>query len=148
MKTLISNSNINNLSEYDFIFILDENIWNSSNILAFIPNKEISGKGNQSICFIPFSYDNSWNYKNNARTTRYKLGNDNCLVVDTNITYQTHKKLNLSHDEEVDLVLLLIEFLQKHFQEVYINFIPKLSEIQTNYFNKLIEDKKIIILNE
>lgn len=143
MKKINTNTDL-----YSYDFVINQEDWDTNNILAFIPNQDISNKGQDSICFIPFSYEKSWDYKNNARAIKYKLGNDNCLIIDTDINYQTHKKIGLPNNEEADIVLLLIEYLLQNNLPVYINFTPQLSEIQTNYFNKLIEEKKINRYNE
>lgn len=115
-------------------------------ILACIPNREIKTLVKQTLIFIPYSRSNDWNYKQAARFLRFNLGNDNCQIIETDFTYKVHKKIGLSYQEEVNIVLLTIEFFLSERCEVTIsNKINLQSEKQNSYLNKLIEDGKISI---
>lgn len=134
-------------NDYEIVIKLDEKDWDLNDILCFVPNRIIQGNGNMSIGFIPYS-QRSWDYKNNARAIRYKLGNDNCLIIDTDITYKFHKKINLPFTEEVHILLLTIEFLLLENILPIITHKIDIGENQNEYLEELIKENKIKILNE
>ena len=134
-------------SKYDMSVKIYERFCNKEDLFCFVPNRDIKSKADNNICFIPFSQQNTWNYKQRAREINYSL-NDNCLIIDTNITFPFHQKAKLSFEEELDVLLLTIEFLLKEEIDITLSDKIELSEKQSLYLDKLIEDKKIRLLNE
>lgn len=101
-----------------------------------------------NICFIPFSKENDWNYKQQARAVRYHIGNDQCRIVETDFTYKVHKKIGLSYNEEVDTLLLAIEYFLTEVDQISISHMVNLGDKETRYLEKLIDMKKVKILYE
>ena len=145
---IVTKNELIDRSKDDILVSLDENNQQCPDILCFLPNRNIVSKSPQFLCFIPYSRDNDWNYKQNARALRYKIGNDCCQILETDFSYPVHKKIGLSYDEEVSLLLLTIEFFLDNNANVTISHKIDLSEKQSLYLNKLINDKKVTVLYE
>lgn len=101
----------------------------------------------QNICFVPFSKDHDWNYKQQARAVRYNLGDDHCRIVETDFTYKVHRKIGLPYHEEVDTLLLSIEYFLSEVDQITIsNKVDLSSGKESQYLEKLITENKVKVL--
>lgn len=138
--------------DYDLIIRLDEKYTEPDDILCFIPDRQIVSRANQNFCFINYG-PNSWQYKQNARAIGCQLGDDRFIELDTNVTYPYHKEVGLNHDKELHILMLSTLFFLDNddiVENIDLTLFEKvvMSEKENNYLDKLINDKKIKVLNE
>lgn len=128
---------------------LEETLVDSFDIFCAVPSKDIPKGSKYNLLFIPYSRENDWNYKQFSRALRYKLGEDKCEILDTTFSYPIHKQVQLSYNEEVHLLILVIEFFLEQKQDIILSHKIDLgSDKQNLYLEKLINENKIQILNE
>ena len=151
MKFLIVTNPEDNISispnEYDYLIYLDEKYATTEDILAFIPNREIQSQAKENLCFINYGPRN-WEYKQNARKIRYNLGEEKFTLIENHVTYQIHNNIGLDHHEEVNLLILTIEFCLSYNYEVAVSKKVPLSNLEDKYLDTLINTGKVKILNE
>ena len=149
MKTLLMNkpeSSPLDISSFDILAKIDENYVKEHDIFCFIPNRNIISKTKYNICFIPYS-PHSFEYKNAARATRYKLGEGNSIQIDSDFGYILHRKIGLSHIEEVNILMLALQFLIDNSEELYLQELPtNLSPKEYIYFEGLLSKNKVKLL--
>lgn len=121
------------------------NNYDGVDVNCFTPKGTVMD-ANYHVCFVPFSKEHGWNYKQIARGSRYHLGNDRCRIVETDFTYPVHKKIGLSYNEEVELLLLTIEYFLSENDTVTLSHKVELEGKQARYLQHLIEEEKVRVL--
>lgn len=147
-KILILTKDVHDVPPNHVIVGLDWSHCNKVDINCFKPTgNAVIPPPPQNVCFVPFSKEHDWNYKQQARAARYSIGNDQCRVVETDFTYKIHRKIGLPYHEEVDTLLLAIEYFLTEVDQITIsNRVDLSSDKESRYLEKLIEEEKVKVL--